>query len=98
MPHLTNIIIYLLIFVGGFLVHKFFFAGRGGQGSNSWTNREFDSTLTLIGLFSLVAMMLYMFGDAIKEDASLVMISLLGYVGLAVKDAFPQQGGNGDKS
>lgn len=93
-----NIAIYLLIFVGGFLVHKFFFANRGGQGSNGWTNREFDSTLTLAGLFILVGMMLYMFRDAIKEDASLVMISLLGYVGLAVKDAFPQQGRNGDKS
>ena len=32
-----------------------------------------------------------MFQDDLKEDASLVMISLLGYVGLAVKDAFPQQ-------
>lgn len=98
MSNLMNIGIYLLIFVGGFLIHKFFFANRGSQGSQGWTNREFDSTLTLIGLFFLVGMMLYMFGDAIKEDASLVMISLLGYVGLAVKDAFPQQGRNGDKS
>ena len=98
MSNLMNIAIYPLIFAGGFLVHKFFFANRGGQGSNSWTNREFDSTLTLIGLFILVGMMLYMFRDDIKEDASLVMISLLGYVGLAVKDAFPQQSGNGNKS
>lgn len=29
--------------------------------------------------------------DDLKEDTSLVMISLLGYIGLAVKDAFPQQ-------
>ncbi len=98
MSNLMNIGIYLLIFVGGFLAHKFFFANRGSQGSRGWTNREFDSTLTLLGLFFLVGMMLYMFGDAIKEDASLVMISLLGYVGLAVKDAFPQQGGNVDKN
>ena len=94
MSNLMNIAIYLLIFAGGFLVHKFFFANRG----EGWSNREFDSTLTLIGLFILVGMMLYMFRDAIKEDASLVMISLLGYVGLAVKDAFPQQGGSADKS
>ena len=98
MSNFINIAIYPLIFVGGFLAHKFIFANRGGQGSNGWTNREFDSTLTLAGLFILVGMMLYMFRDAIKEDASLVMISLLGYVGLAVKDAFPQQGRNGDKS
>lgn len=98
MSNLMNIAIYLLIFAGGFLAHKFFFANHGGQGSKGWTNREFDSTLTLAGLFILVGMMLYMFGDAIKEDASLVMISLLGYVGLAVKDAFPQQSRNGDKS
>ena len=94
MSNLINIGLYSLIFVGGFLVHKFFFANRG-QG---WTNREFDSTLTLAGLFILVGMMLFMFRTDLKEDASLVMISLLGYVGLAVKDAFPQQGGNGDKS
>ena len=98
MSNLINIVIYPLIFAGGFLIHKFFFANRGGPGSKGWTNREFDSTVTLIGLFTLVGMMLYMFGNDIKEDASLVMISLLGYVGLAVKDAFPQQSGNGDKS
>lgn len=98
MSNVMNIAIYVFIFAGGFLIHKFFFANRERQGSNGWTNREFDSTLTLIGLFFLVGMMLYMFGDAIKEDASLVMISLLGYVGLAVKDAFPQQGRNGDKN
>jgi len=92
------IIIGVLIFAGGFLVHKFFFANRERQGSTGWTNKEFDSTITLIGLFGLVGMMLYMFGDAIEDDASLVIISLLGYVGLAVKDAFPQQRGNGDKS
>ena len=46
----------------------------------------------------MVGIMLYMFQDDLKEDASLVMISLLGYVGLAVKDAFPQQGGSEDKS
>ena len=95
MSNLMNIGICVLIFAGGFLAHKFLFANRGGQG---WTNREFDSTLTLGGLFVLVGMMLVMFQDDLKEDASLVMISLLGYVGLAVKDAFPQQGGNGDKS
>ena len=98
MSNLINIGIYPVIFVGGFLVHKFFFANRGSQGSRGWTNREFDSTLTLAGLFILVGMMLFMFRTDLKEDASLVMISLLGYVGLAVKDAFPQQGGNGDKS
>ena len=97
MLDLMNIAIYPLIFAGGFLAHKFFFANRVHQGSKGWTNREFDSTLTLAGLFILVAMMLNMFQEDLKEDASLVMISLLGYVGLAVKDAFPQQGGNGDK-
>ena len=97
MLDLMNIAIYLLIFAGGFLAHKFFFANRAHQGSKGWTNREFDSTLTLAGLFILVAMMLNMFQEDLKEDASLVMISLLGYVGLAVKDAFPQQSGNGDK-
>ena len=95
---IMNIVVYVLIFAGGFLFHKFVFANRGGQGSKGWTNREFDSTLTLAGLFVLVGIMLYMFQDDLKEDASLVMISLLGYVGLAVKDAFPQQSGNGDKS
>lgn len=97
MLDLMNIAIYPLIFAGGFLAHKFFFANRAYQGSKGWTNREFDSTLTLAGLFLLVGMMLNMFQDDLKEDASLVMISLLGYVGLAVKDAFPQQGGDGDK-
>lgn len=97
MLDLMHIAIYLSIFAGGFLVHKFLFANRAHQGSTGWTNREFDSTLTLAGLFILVAMMLNMFQDDLKEDASLVMISLLGYVGLAVKDAFPQQGGNGDR-
>ena len=87
----TNITIYLLIFAGGFLAHKFWFSNRERQGSRGWTNREFDSTLTLLGLFILVAIMLVMFRDDLKEDASLVMISLLGYVGLAVKDAFPPQ-------
>ena len=91
MSNLTNIVIYILIFAGGFLAHKFLFSNRARQGSNGWTNREFDSTLTLAGLFILVGMMLFMFQDDLKEDASLVMISLLGYVGLAVKDAFPQQ-------
>ena len=86
-----NIGIYILIFAGGFLVHKFLFSNRDRQGSRRWTNREFDSTLTLLGLFILVGMMLFMFREDLKEDASLVMISLLGYVGLAVKDAFPPQ-------
>ena len=90
MPNL-NILIYILIFAGGFLAHKFLFSNRTRQGSRGWTNREFDSTLTLAGLFILVGMMLYMFREDLKKDASLVMISLLGYVGLAVKDAFPQQ-------
>lgn len=84
-----NIAIYVLIFAGGFLAHKFLFSKR--QGSGGWTNKEFDSTLTLFGLFVLVGIMLFLFQDDLKEDASLVMISLLGYVGLAVKDAFPQQ-------
>ena len=92
-----NIAIYPVIFAGGFLAHKLFFANRAHQGSKGWTNKEFDSTLTLAGLFILVAMMLNMLQEDLKEDASLVMISLLGYVGLAVKDAFPQPGGNGDK-
>ena len=91
MSNLTHIVIYILIFVGGFLAHKFLFSNRSRQGSGGWTNKEFDSTLTLAGLFILVGMMLFMFRDDLKEDASLVMISLLGYVGLAVKDAFPQQ-------
>ena len=86
-----NIVIYILIFAGGFLACKFFFANRGSTG---WTNKEFDSTLTLAGLFILVGIMLFLFQDDLKEDASLVMISLLGYVGLAVKDAFPSNGGN----
>ena len=98
MSNLINIGIYILIFAGGFFAHKFLFANRERQGSKGWTNREFDSTLTLAGLFILVGIMLFMFQDDLKEDASLVMISLLGYVGLAVKDAFPQQGGGGDKS
>ena len=38
--------------------------------------------------------MLHLFKDALKEDASLVMISLLGCVGLAVKNAFPTQNGS----
>ena len=94
MLEFKNIVIYILIFAGGFLAHKFIFGKREGQSSTGWTNREFDSTLTLAGLFFLVGMMLYLFGDSLKEDASLVMISLLGYVGLAVKDAFPSNGGN----
>lgn len=88
-----NIVIYILIFAGGFFAHKLIFGNRDGTG---WTNREFDSTITLIGLFLLVGMMIVLFQEDLKEDASLVMISLLGYVGLAVKDAFPQQGGNKD--
>ena len=94
MLEFTNIIIYVLIFAGGFLAHKFIFGKRESESSTGWTNREFDSTLTLAWLFCLVGMMLYLFGDDLKEDASLVMISLLGYVGLAVKDAFPSNGGN----
>ena len=94
MPNLLSIAIYIAIFFGGFLVHKFFFANREGRGATGWTNKEFDSTITLIGLFILVGYMLHLFKDALKEDASLVMISLLGYVGLAVKDAFPTQNGS----
>jgi prolipoprotein diacylglyceryltransferase len=63
MLDLMNIAIYLLIFAGGFLAHKFFFANRAHQGSKGWTNKEFDSTLTLAGLFILVGMMLNMFQD-----------------------------------
>lgn len=88
-----NIFIYILIFAVGFFIHKFFFANRGSTG---WTNKEFDSTITLVGLFVLVGIMLFLFQNDLKEDASLVMISLLGYVGLAVKDAFPSNGGNED--
>lgn len=94
MSNLMNSVMYLLIFAGGFLVHKFFLRiesvkdPRAGQIGN----------LILAGLFILVGIMLFMFQDDLKEDVSLVMISLLGYVGLAVKDAFPQQDGNGDKS
>ncbi|MCY3744512.1 MAG: hypothetical protein OXH00_26140 [Candidatus Poribacteria bacterium] len=95
MSNLTNIVIYILIFAGGFLVHKFVFANREQRESKGWTNREFDSTLTLLGLFILVGIMLFMFQDDLKEDASLVMISILGYVGLAVKDAFPPESGKG---
>lgn len=91
MSNLTNIVIYILIFAGGVLAHKFLFSNRARQGSRGWTNREFDSTLTLAGLFILVGIMLGLFHDDLQEDASLVMISLLGYVGLAVKDAFPPQ-------
>lgn len=93
MLEFKNIVIYIVIFAGGFLAHKFIFGNREGTG---WTNREFDSTITLVGLFVLVAIMINLFQDDLKEDASLVMISLLGYVGLAVKDAFPSQGGNRD--
>lgn len=96
MLEFMNIGLYVLIFAGGFLAHKFIFGKRGDQTSTGWTNREFDSTLTLAGLFILVGVMLVLFQDDLKEDASLVMISLLGYVGLAVKDAFPAQGGNRD--
>ena len=94
MSNLLNIAIYLAMFFGGFLVHKFYFANREGREATGWTNKEFDSTITLIGLFALVGYMLHLFKDALKEDASLVMISLLGYVGLAVKDAFPTQNGS----
>ena len=93
MSNLLSFAIYLAIFFGGFFAHKFFFGNRG-QGATGWTNKEFDSTITLIGLFILVGYMLHLFKDALKEDASLVMISLLGYVGLAVKDAFPTQNGS----
>ena len=98
MLNLTNLGIVLLIFIGGFFAHKFLFANRGRDRSEGWTNREFDSTITIAGLFILVGIMLCVFHDDLKEDASLVMISLLGYVGLAVKDAFPPQSTNGDKS
>ena len=91
MLEFKNIVIYIVIFATGFFAHKFIFANRGGTG---WTDSEFDSTITLIGLFALVGIMINLFQDDLKEDASLVMISLLGYVGLAVKDAFPSQGGN----
>ena len=94
MSNLLSIAIYLAIFFGGFLVYKFFFANRESQEANGWTNKEFDSTITLMGLFILVGYMLHLFQDALKEDASLIMISLLGYVGLAVKDAFPTQNGS----
>ena len=30
---IMNIVVYVLIFAAGFLVHKFFFANHGGQGS-----------------------------------------------------------------
>ena len=49
MSNLLSIAIYALIFFGGFLAHKFFFANREGQGATGWTNKEFDSTITLIG-------------------------------------------------
>ncbi len=76
---IMNIVVYVLIFAAGFLVHKFFFANRGGQGSKGWTNKEFDSTLTLGGLFGLVGMMLYMFQDDLKEDVK-CQRSLLGFL------------------
>ena len=51
MSNFMNIAIYFLLFAGGFVAHKFLFANRERPG---WTNREFDSTLTLGGLFILV--------------------------------------------
>ena len=79
MLDLMNIAIYPLIFVGGFLAHKFFFANRVHQGSKGWTNREFDSTLTLAGLFIPGALFLLSIYGIFPEVKGVVLHVWNGY-------------------
>jgi len=92
--NLNQLLIFMGCFGAGIVFAKVFLSGI-----SSWSNHEFDSTLTRILLFGMCVLMLIFFHDDVSSQAGVILMAFLGYIGASVKDAFPNanNGKNGEK-